>query len=61
VQEFHEGRIVWQGTVHVFDLKGHSETDRAYAWSSPAHESGEPRTTSVFRLAAPIPVGSPAK
>jgi hypothetical protein len=61
VREFHKGRIVWQGTVHVFDLKGHSEADRAYALSSPAQESGEPGATSVFRLAAPVPVGDPAE
>jgi hypothetical protein len=34
VHETHEGQTVWDGVVHVFDLKG-SPTNafRAYAWS----------------------------
>lgn len=27
-----EGRTAWQGTVEVFDLIGHPEARRAYAW-----------------------------
>jgi len=33
VCEVQEGRIVWDGVVHVFDLDYHGDIDRAYAWS----------------------------
>jgi|SRR5271154_4517984 len=33
VREVHEGQIVWDGVVHVFDLDYHGDIDRAYAWS----------------------------
>ena len=34
VHEKHEGQTVWDGVVHVFDLKGSpSGAFRAYAWS----------------------------
>jgi hypothetical protein len=34
VSEEFEGRPVWQGIVHVFELEGHPTATRAYAWSS---------------------------
>ncbi len=34
VHETHEGKPVWDGTVHIFDLEGSpSGATRAYAWS----------------------------
>jgi hypothetical protein len=34
VDEQHNGKVVWQGTVKVFELTGHpSGATRAYAWS----------------------------
>ena len=34
VHETHEGKPVWDGTVHIFDLEGSpSGASRAYAWS----------------------------
>ena len=33
VRETFEGRTVWEGVVHVFDLTGHLTATRA--WSSP--------------------------
>ena len=38
VLETWNGQTVWQGTVEVFDIKGHAETRVAYGWS---HEAGE--------------------
>jgi hypothetical protein len=35
VRETFEGKTVWEGVVHVFDLTGHPTATRAYAWSSP--------------------------
>jgi hypothetical protein len=35
VKEVFEGKTVWEGIIHVFDLEGHPGATRAYAWSSP--------------------------
>ena len=35
VRETFEGKPVWEGVVHVFQLAGHPTATRAYAWSSP--------------------------
>jgi hypothetical protein len=41
VLETHNGETVWDGVVHVFDLKGHPDgAFRAYAWS---YEIGDGR------------------
>jgi hypothetical protein len=39
VFETFEGKTVWEGVVHVFDLAGHPTATRAYAWSSPVEGS----------------------
>jgi hypothetical protein len=39
VTESHDGAIVWEGVVHVFELTGHLTATRAYAWSSPIEGS----------------------
>jgi hypothetical protein len=33
VHEEFEGKTVWDGVVHVFDLAGHSKAKTAYVWS----------------------------
>lgn len=33
VKEVFQGRTVWEGEVEVFDLHGHSESSRVYAWT----------------------------
>ena len=33
VHEVFRGQTVWQGDVETFDLTGHSNAKRAYAWS----------------------------
>ena len=55
VHEQHEGKTVWFGTVHVFDLKGHDEAQRAYAWSYDL-PGGERRFFAVLHLP---PIDSP--
>jgi hypothetical protein len=40
VKEVFQGQTVWDGVVEVFDLKGHSKTHRAYAWS---HDTDDPK------------------
>lgn len=39
VHEQWEGQTVWRGIVEVFELRGHSETTKAYGW---AHETDDP-------------------
>ena len=38
VTETFQGRIVWQGEVEVFNVRGHPKAARCYAW---AHAEGE--------------------
>jgi hypothetical protein len=57
VKETHAGSVVWEGVVHVFDLKGHSTASRAYAWSSPIEGSDTRRFFAVLHQG---PVKSPA-
>src|SRR3984885_14618905 len=57
VSETFEGKTVWEGVVHVFDLKGHMTATRAYAWSSPIEGSDKRRFFAVLHEG---PVKSPA-
>ncbi len=58
VSETFEGKIVWDGVVHIFDLKGHLTATRAYAWSSPIDGSDKRRFFAVLHQG---PVTSPAE
>jgi hypothetical protein len=51
-----EGKIVWQGTVELFNLKNHSRAKRCYAWM---HPPGHPVVSKVV-LEIP-PIDSPRK
>ena len=57
-REVFEGRVVWEGVVHVFELAGHPKASRAYAWSSPIEGSNKRRFFAVLHQE---PVTSPAK
>jgi hypothetical protein len=48
ILETFEGKIVWEGVVHVFDLVGHPKATRAYAWSSPMEGSTKRRFFAVL-------------
>ena len=50
VHETHDGKTVWEGVVHVFDLVGHSNANRAYAWSSPIEGSDKRRFFAVLHM-----------
>ena len=54
VIELFHGMIAWDGLVETFDLQGHPEAKRCYAWSFT--ENGELKYTSVLELP---PVDSP--
>ena len=55
-REMFEGKPVWEGVVHVFDLSGHPTATRAYAWSSPIEGSTKRRFFAVLHQP---PVDSP--
>jgi hypothetical protein len=57
-EEFH-GEIVWAGDVEVFDLHGHPDAKRCYAWSHLEGKNDE-RTRFVAVLEIP-PVDSAQK
>lgn len=50
VKEVWEGKTVWEGVVHIFDLEGHPKATRAYAWSSPIEGSDKRRFYAVLHL-----------
>lgn len=50
IEESFDGAVVWQGTVHVFDLEEHPAATRAYAWSSPVDDSDKRRFFAVLHL-----------
>src|SRR5580693_1039543 len=50
VKEVFQGKTVWEGVVHVFDLEGHPSATRAYAWSSPVEGSDRRRFYAVLHL-----------
>jgi len=52
VKETFNGKTVWEGTVHVFDLEGRPKATRAYAWSSPMEGSNKHRFMPCCILAA---------
>jgi hypothetical protein len=56
VIERFDGKLVWDGIVHVFDLAGHSSAKRAYAWSSPIDGSDKRRFFAVLHIP---PIDSP--
>src|SRR6266481_9219940 len=56
VHEAFEGKTVWEGVVHVFDLIGHPGAARAYAWSSSIERSTKRRFFAVLHQP---PVDSP--
>jgi hypothetical protein len=50
VKEVYQGKTVWDGVVHIFDLEGHPKATRAYAWSSPIEGSSNRRFYAVLHL-----------
>ena len=50
VKELFQGKTVWDGIVHVFDLDGDPKATRAYAWSSPVEGSTKRRFYAVLHL-----------
>lgn len=49
---------VWRGVISVFDIKGHPQASRCYAWSSPIEGSTKRRYFAVLHVP---PIDSPEK
>jgi hypothetical protein len=50
VKEVFQGKTVWEGVVHIFNLENHPGATMAYAWSSPIEGSDKRRFFSVLHL-----------
>ena len=57
VIEISEGKTVWEGSVHVFDIRDHPEANTCYSWSSPVKDSTKRRYYAILKLP---PVESPS-
>ena len=49
---------VWSGTVFIFNIQGHPQATKAYAWSSPIKGSTKHRFYAVLNIP---PIDSPQK
>ncbi len=58
VKEMFQDKIVWEGIVFVFDLRGNPKATKAYAWSSPIGGSNKRRYYAVLHIP---PIDSPEK
>jgi len=58
ISESFDGKLLWEGMVHVFELEGHPTASRAYAWSSPVEGSTERQYFAVLNIP---PITSPAE
>jgi hypothetical protein len=57
VQETFQGKTVWEGIVEVFELHGHPEAPKVYAWAHDTDDPTQPRRhVTVLHLG---PVTSP--
>ena len=57
VKEMFQGKIVWEGDVEVFQIRGHPKATRAFAWSHVAGANDQ-QTNYITVLELP-PVDSP--
>jgi len=48
VKEVFEGQTAWEGKVEVFDLVGHRQAKRAYAWSY--RDGNQNKTFAVLEI-----------
>ena len=49
VRETFEGKTVWEGDVEVFDLEGHAEARKCYAWAYQAEGNNQRFVTVLER------------
>ena len=54
VTETFKGQTVWEGVVEVFELTGHPQASRAYAWSHNTGDPGKPKSHVTVLHIAPV-------
>ena len=54
VKETFHGQTVWEGIVEVFDLHGHPQASRVYAWSHETDNPDRPRKHVTVLHIAPV-------
>lgn len=57
IEKFGE-KTVWSGVVSVFEIRGHPQATKCYAWSSPIEGSTKRRYFAILHVS---PVDSPEK
>jgi hypothetical protein len=51
VTERHEGKVIWEGIVEVFQLHGHPKATHAYAWTHDTDDPENPkRSVTVLKI-----------
>jgi hypothetical protein len=55
ITEYFQGKVVWDGSVEVFKVRGHPKAKRCYAWAY-TDDEGKRKYTAVLELP---PVDSP--
>lgn len=58
VKDIFQEQTAWEGIVHIFDIEGHPDATRCYAWSSPIEGSEKRKFYAVLHIP---PVDSPEK
>ncbi len=49
--EKHQGNVIWDGIVEVFELHGHPKATHAYAWSHDTDDPKQPkRSVTVLKI-----------
>lgn len=54
VKETFQGRTVWEGNVEVFELHGHPNAPKVYAWAHEADDPKQPRRHVTVLHIAPV-------
>jgi hypothetical protein len=50
IKEAFEGKTIWEGIVEVFELHGHPNAPKAYAWAYETDNPKKPRHVIVLHL-----------
>jgi hypothetical protein len=54
VKENFQGQTLWEGKVEIFDLHGHPQAGRAYAWTQDTDDADKPRRHVAVLHVAPV-------
>ena len=50
IKDTFQGKTIWEGIVEVFDLHGHPEATKVYAWACEADNQRKPRHVTMLNL-----------